>query len=239
MKVEEIREAEKVVYLMMSHPGSKYVIGGRYDSGSSNSLGISFGINPEIGFGDENRSQNLNDILGKLRRGDYYSKEEWIREVYDIYRNLPKFYGESIYSLNLSKHLIEVFKKALKYKFFNSSNDWADVFIKVEKDVGRIIKESPLDKDRKKSNLNGGQKITSQLISEKELSQFTKGIQMIKDVEEQESLLEIIRKNQNDIKIDNIGITHINVIELRAGTIRELTKRVKELLKQHGLSYPG
>lgn len=212
MNQEEIKFAESVLNSLMKHPGI-----------------VMF----STGNGDPTLN-TLSHIMYLLRSGGYTSVSSFIQAVESVFNSAETIYQDEYFAADFGNYFKAKFQNQYKKYAIDSLNPWSKRVLYLEQKISNLVTNCPLETESE-TKFEKDQKLQQQLTSERDMSQFAKAIPQLKDNNSQAQLKKIIEAEQPELLEDG---GRVNTIKLKPKTTKSLLKKMKELYKAQGLTFP-
>ena len=224
MNDQERRAAILIMQQIASHPTSKYVTDSYEDILSDDVT--------------SNTSLDFSTIIHRLQDGYYQSLIAWDEDVNSIWQKSFSTNGPSSHIGYITQYLKGKFEKASrKLLARHDYAHWGHESVRLRNKIASCIQKIPEIPVFQSYGLVPNEKVTPQLQTDSEISQYMRASRLVKDPDDQEKIVALIEKLQPDL-VGNGTKVEIDVLKLYPDTIRQSIKLIREILQSQGIPFP-
>ena len=210
---EDKEKALRIVYDIMQHPISSFFI-------------------------DTPSDQCLTSLYQKVQNNVIVSLSQFQHEIDSVLSTTDPIYQEDDYFKIAVSYIKKTFRKNIEKNFTKTISLWSKRVAHLEQKIEKLNMENPIESKYPKLEFAFDQKLSSQLLNEREYSTFMKAVNLIKDQGDMEELYKIVNTMQPELTF-NGTITKIPVLKLKSQTLKTLIKKVREIFKEKKITYPS
>jgi hypothetical protein len=177
-------------------------------------------------------------IERRLKDDRFGSLLDWIDSIESTIRNLEAAATSPNYVI-LARHARRVFAKQCQRHQLFTMETWCDHAAKVREKVVTVMESAPPNVKARASPILT--KLVRQrhhdLITDRELQNFVRATEKLKDDDDHQELIRIVREGEEHLELSQLNIS-VDLSQLKLSTVRKLEAYVKKALAAKGLEYP-
>jgi hypothetical protein len=165
-------------------------------------------------------------ISARLESHKYHTAADWCRSIDLVFDNTERYYQEGPI-LVLGQEIYSTFKKAYKKEFqVRTTADWCREMVRLRDKLGRL---NSLPPQIPVCEITFGQKLSSQIPTDKEIRTFLTSMAKMTKPEDHEELLAMLKKEEPEMSFGE-GKVQVDLVLLKPSTIRLATAFVEQKL---------